>query len=95
MGQTKWAEANVGGTVGSVISSAAKEADVGNWRSGGGIVWMSVAGAFVIATGMNTPTAHAHKEFDLSVGYAHVELDGSESPFDYSPHAGISAYPLD
>jgi hypothetical protein len=26
--------------------------------------------------------AQAHKEFDLSIGYAHVELDGSASPFD-------------
>jgi hypothetical protein len=42
----------------------------------------TAAVAFVCAIGMSALPAWAHKEFDLSVGYAHVELDGSESPFD-------------
>ena len=51
---------------------------MGHWRMSGIIAG---AVAFVGATAMNTPAARA-AEFDFGIGYAHIELDGSESPFD-------------
>ena len=55
---------------------------MGNWRMSGGRGIVAGAVVFAIVVAMNTSPAHAHKEFDVSVGYGHVELDGSASPFD-------------
>lgn len=52
-----------------------KEAGVRSWRVGAGVV---AAAAVVAAAGATAKAA----EFDLGIGYAHVELDGSASPFD-------------
>ena len=50
---------------------------MGSWRTGG-----IVAVALAVGMLLGARSARAHMEFDLSVGYAHVELDGSASPFD-------------
>ena len=42
----------------------------------------AVAAAVAIVTAAGATTARANGEFDLSLGYAHVELSGSASPFD-------------
>jgi hypothetical protein len=53
---------------------------VGRWRrvTGWGAVFVSFA--FIITAGASM--ARANGEFDLSMGYAKVGLDGSASPFD-------------
>jgi hypothetical protein len=53
---------------------------VGNWRRVTGLGGFFVSVASIITTGAST--ARANGEFDLSLGYAHAELNGSASPFD-------------
>src|SRR5688572_526274 len=77
--------ANADVASGSDMSSAAKEARVKRWR-----VWrvcaVATAAASAVAMAMSTSVSSAATthgmEFDISLGYTHVELDGSASPFD-------------
>ena len=47
-----------------------------------GIVLVAGVAAFLVAVALTPSAARADMEFDIGLGYSHVELDGSVSPFD-------------
>ncbi len=48
----------------------------------GRVIGLIAVVVFIASVGGASSTARADVEFDIGIGYAHVELDGSASPFD-------------